>query len=122
MIRTYSSPFISQPPISEDHEHWFAFPLGILRTSDAGFTYRVFPRRFAGTTTFFSSSALADEVQFLQFSRDVDNLLENRINSPGKETSAKLTKFVLLGGSQALNCFPPFLRRIEKYKKGWFCA
>jgi hypothetical protein len=85
------------------------------------FTYRVFPRRFAGATTFFSSSALAEEVGFMQFLREVDDLLKNRINSPGKKkTSAKLKKFVLLGGGTALDDFPPFLRRIEKYEKNGF--
>ncbi|KAJ7115250.1 hypothetical protein C8R44DRAFT_794305 [Mycena epipterygia] len=111
-------------PISEEHEHWFAFPLSILRSSKEpvlpvleSFAYRVFPGRFTGTTNFFSSSALVEDLGFMQFLREVDDLLNNRMNRSSKKSPIKLKKFVLQGGGRALDDFPSFLRRIEKHKK-----
>lgn len=109
-------------PLSEDHEHWFEFPLSILRSSNEpllpvleSFAYRVFPRRFTGS--FFSHSAFVRDLGFMQFLQEVDDLLNNRMNRSSKKSPIKLKRFTLKGGGRTLDDFPSFLRRIEKHKR-----
>ncbi|KAJ7175191.1 hypothetical protein C8R43DRAFT_943458 [Mycena crocata] len=110
-------------PISEDHEHWFAFPIrgicdqNVLPMLET-FTYRVFPSRFCGAQS-LDSRSLQDNLLFMEFLRDLDDFLSNRIHREVATTRAAspLKKIVLRGGGKSLADFPTFLQQIELYKK-----
>ncbi|KAJ6597563.1 hypothetical protein DFH09DRAFT_1399074 [Mycena vulgaris] len=111
-------------PISQEHEHWFEFPLDVIHHHSYSsvvlpeletITYRVFPARFRGMRSSFLSSALCNDALFLDFLQKVDDLLKNRINS--RPSASKLKKLVLNGGGRSLDDFPSFIRAIDAYKR-----